>query len=145
MQSIAIAFGIDVGYSDHTEGISVPIAAIAMGASVIEKHLTLDRNLTGPDHKASLEPDEFRAMVDSIRNIEKALGDGIKRPTISEKANIKVSRKSLVASQTIRSGEKFTVYNLTSKRPGTGISPMHWDDWIGRQATRDFSTDELIT
>ncbi|WP_037988657.1 N-acetylneuraminate synthase [Synechococcus sp. BL107] len=145
MQSIAIAFGIDVGYSDHTEGISVPIAAIALGASVIEKHLTLDRNLPGPDHRASLEPDEFGAMVDGIRNIEKALGDGIKRPTISEKANIKVSRKSLVASQTIRSGEKFTVNNLTSKRPGTGISPMHWDDWIGRQATRDYSADDLIT
>ena len=145
MRSIAIAFGIDVGYSDHTEGISVPIAAIGMGASVIEKHLTLDRNLPGPDHRASLEPDEFAAMVHGIRNVEKALGDGIKRPTISEQANIKVARKSLVASQAIRSGDQFTVNNLTTKRPGTGISPMHWDDWIGRQATRDFSPDELIT
>ena len=144
MRSIAEAFGVGVGYSDHTEGIAIPIAAAGMGTTVIEKHLTLDRNLPGPDHKASLEPTDFAAMVRGIRSVEKALGDGIKRPTISEEANIKVVRKSLVASKPIRSGELFSADNLTAKRPGTGISPMLWDDWIGREATRDFSSDELI-
>ena len=144
MRSIAEAFGVDVGYSDHTKGIAIPIAAVGMGATIIEKHLTLDRNLPGPDHKASLEPTDFAAMVCGIRSVEKALGDGIKQPTVSEEANLKVVRKSLVAARPIRSGEIFSANNITAKRPGTGISPMHWDDWIGRQASRDFSTDELI-
>ena len=144
MQTIANSFGVDVGYSDHTDGIVIPIAAVAMGATVIEKHLTLDRNLPGPDHKASLEPDQFCAMVQSIRIIEKALGDGIKRPTLSELSNLSVVRKSIVSSRPIRAGEFFTVDNITVKRPGTGISPMHWDEWIGRPASRDFAVDELI-
>ena len=141
---MAQAFGVAVGYSDHTEGIAVPIAAVAMGATVIEKHLTLDRNLPGPDHKASLEPDEFSALVQGIRTIELALGDGIKRPTPSEQANLPVVRKSLVAACPIRAGELFSEANLTTKRPGTGLSPMQWDYWIGRPASRDFVTDELI-
>lgn len=144
MQTIAQAFDVAVGYSDHTAGITVPIAAVAMGATVIEKHLTLDRNLPGPDHKASLEPDDFAAMVRGIRTIEQALGDGIKRPTASEQANLPVVRKSLVAARPIRAGELFSEANLTAKRPGTGISPMQWDAWIGRPATRDFAADELI-
>jgi len=144
MQAIAQAFGVSIGYSDHTAGIAVPIAAVAMGATVIEKHLTLDRNLPGPDHKASLEPDDFAAMVRGIRTIEQALGDGIKRPTPSEHANLPVVRKSLVAARPIRAGELFSETNLTTKRPGTGISPMQWDAWIGRPASRDFTTDELI-
>ena len=144
MNTIAVSFGVAVGYSDHTDGIAVPIAAVAMGASLIEKHLTLDRSLPGPDHKASLEPDQFRAMVKGIRIIEKALGDGIKSPTSSEQLNIPVVRKSLVASRSIRAGELFSEDNLTTKRPGTGISPMEWDAWIDRPATRDFARDELI-
>jgi sialic acid synthase SpsE len=120
------------------------ISAVAMGATVIEKHLTLDRNLSGPDHKASLEPDQFAAMVQGIRTIEQALGDGIKRPTASEQANLPVVRKSLVAARAIRTGELFSEANLTAKRPGTGISPMQWDGWIGRPASRDFAADELI-
>ena len=144
MNTIAQAFGVSVGYSDHTDGIYVPIAAVAMGAVVIEKHLTLDRNMPGPDHKASLEPDQFATMVHGIRTIERALGDGIKRPTPSEKTNLSVVRKSLVAACPIHSGELFSQDNLTAKRPGTGISPMHWDAWIGRKALRDFATDELI-
>jgi N-acetylneuraminate synthase len=144
MQSIAQAFGVAVGYSDHTEGIEVPIAAVAMGATVIEKHLTLDRNLPGPDHKASLEPDAFAAMVRGIRTVEQAMGDGIKRPTASEQANLPVVRKSLVAARPIRAGELFSEANLTAKRPGTGISPMEWDTWMGRPAARDFAADELI-
>jgi N-acetylneuraminate synthase len=144
MQTIAQAFGVAVGYSDHTEGIAVPIAAVAMGATVIEKHLTLDRNLPGPDHKASLEPDDFAAMVRGIRTIEQSLGDGIKRPTPSEQANLPVVRKSLVAARPIRAGELFSEVNLTTKRPGTGISPMQWDAWIGHPASRDFAADELI-
>jgi N,N'-diacetyllegionaminate synthase len=144
MHTIAQAFGVAVGYSDHTQGIEVPIAAVAMGATVIEKHLTLDRNLPGPDHQASLEPEEFEAMVRGIRTIEQALGDGIKRPTPSEQANLPVVRKSLVAVRPIRAGELFTEANLTAKRPGTGISPMQWDAWIGRPASQDFAADELI-
>ena len=144
MQTIAQAFGVAVGYSDHTEGITVPIAAVAMGATVIEKHLTLDRNLPGPDHKASLQTDDFAAMVCGIRTIEQALGDGIKRPTPCEQANLPVVRKSLVAARPIRAGELFSEANLTAKRPGTGISPMQWDGWIGRPASRDFAADELI-
>lgn len=144
MQSIHAAFGLAVGYSDHTPGIEVAIAAVAMGATVIEKHFTLDRNLPGPDHKASLEPVELKCMVAAIRNIEVALGDGIKRLTQSEARNKPVGRKSLVASQTIKAGEVFTPHNITTKRPGTGISPMRWDKVIGRTSPRDFLPDELI-
>jgi len=144
MQSIHKAFGVATGYSDHTSGIEVAIAAVAMGASVIEKHFTLDCDLPGPDHKASLEPDELKAMVTAIRNIEVALGDGIKRLTPSEVRNKPIARKSLVASQTIKKGELFNSQNITSKRPGTGISPMRLDEIIGRKATRDYIEDELI-
>ncbi len=144
MQSIHAAFGVAVGYSDHTPGIEVAIAAAAMGASVIEKHFTVDRDLPGPDHKASLEPEELKAMVAAIRSIEIALGDGIKRLTPSEAKNKPVARKSLVAKQQIKAGDVFGEQNLTAKRPGTGISPMRWDEVIGRIAPRDFAEDELI-
>jgi N,N'-diacetyllegionaminate synthase len=144
MQSIHAAFDVEVGYSDHTPGIEVAIAAVAMGASVIEKHFTLDCNLPGPDHKASLEPGDLLAMVAAIRNIEIALGDGVKRLTDSEVKNAPVMRKSLVASRAIKTGEPFTSANITAKRPGTGISPMMWDDVIGRISSRDFAEDELI-
>jgi N,N'-diacetyllegionaminate synthase len=144
MQSLRAAFGVDVGYSDHTPGFEVAIAAVAMGASVIEKHFTLDRTLPGPDHQASLEPAELSAMVAAIRNIEVALGDGIKRLTPSEARNKPVARKSLVASRAIKAGEVFTAENLTTKRPGNGISPMRWDEFLGRKAPRDFAVDELI-
>lgn len=144
MASMRLAFGLPVGYSDHTPGIEVPIAAVALGATVIEKHFTLDRNLPGPDHKASLEPSELKAMVAGIRNIEQALGDGIKRPCRSELKNKPIARKSLVACRNIQAGELFTAENIAAKRPGTGISPMRWDEVIGKVAQRDFSTDELI-
>ena len=144
MLTIRDALGVAVGYSDHTLGIEVPIAAVAMGAIVIEKHFTLDRNLPGPDHRASLEPDELKTMVKAIRNIEKALGDGIKRPSPSEVKNKPIVRKSLVAAIAIRAGESYTDTNLAVKRPGIGISPMHWDEVIGRSAKRDFEADELI-
>ena len=144
MLSIHAAFGVAVGYSDHTQGIEVAIASVAMGATVIEKHFTLDRNLPGPDHKASLEPAELNAMVAAIRNIEVALGDGIKRLTTSEARNRPVARKSLVASRAIKSGALFTAENITAKRPATGISPMRWDEVIGKTALRDFGPDELI-
>jgi N,N'-diacetyllegionaminate synthase len=144
MQSIHKAFGVTVGYSDHTPGIEVAIAAVAMGATVIEKHFTLDRNLPGPDHKASLEPAELKAMVAAIRNIEVALGDGIKRLTQGESRNKPVVRKSLVASKAIKAGDVFSAENITTKRPGTGISPMFWDEVMGRVAPRNFSADELI-
>ncbi len=145
MCSIRDSFRINVGCSDHTLGIEVPIAAVALGAKVIEKHLTLSRNQPGPDHKASLEPHEFKSMVTSIRNIEQALGDGIKRPSSSEKKNKYVTRKSLVASKHISEGEHFTMDNVTTKRAGKGISPMHFDEVVGRSAPRSFSPDELIT
>ena len=144
MQSIQAAFGVAVGYSDHTKGIEVAVAAVAMGAVVIEKHFTLDRNLPGPDHKASLEPAELKAMVTAIRNIEVALGDGIKRLTPSEIRNKPIARKSLIASKEIQAGQVFTAQNVTTKRPGTGISPMRWDEVIGRVALRSFAADELI-
>jgi N,N'-diacetyllegionaminate synthase len=144
MQSIQAAFGVAVGYSDHTQGIEVAIAAVAMGATVIEKHFTLDRTLPGPDHQASLEPAELKAMVAAIRNIEVALGDGIKRLTPSEVKNKPIARKSLVAIQVIKAGEAFTANNVTTKRPGTGVSPMRWDEVMGRFASRDFAADELI-
>lgn len=144
MIGIREAFGVAVGYSDHTSGIEVSIAAAAMGACVIEKHFTLDRSLPGPDHKASLEPDELKAMVVAIRNIEIALGDGIKRLTPSEVRNRRVARKSLVASQAINAGEIFCAENVVAKRPGTGISPMRWDEIVGRRAGRSFAADEPI-
>lgn len=136
--------GLPVGYSDHTQGIEIPIAAAALGAVVIEKHFTLDRSMEGPDHKASLEPDELQAMVSSIRKVEKAMGDGIKKPTSSELSNMAVARKSIVAKCDIRTGELFTKDNLTTKRPGTGISPMQWDEIIGTAAKRDYVKDEMI-
>lgn len=144
MCTLREAFGVAVGYSDHTPGIEVPIAAVALGATVIEKHLTLDRDLPGPDHKASLEPEEFAAMVRAIRNIEQALGDGIKRPSPSETKNRPIARKSLVAARPIQAGEMFTPGNVTAKRPGTGISPMRWDEVMGKVARQDFAPDQLI-
>lgn len=144
MATLRAAFGLEVGYSDHTSGIEIAIAAAALGASVIEKHFTLDRGLPGPDHQASLEPAELTAMIGAIRHVEAALGDGIKRPSRSELRNRPIARKSLVARRAIRAGEPFTADNLTAKRPGTGISPMRWDDVLGRPAPRDFSADEVI-
>lgn len=144
MVNMKAALGVEIGYSDHTTGIEVPIAAVALGATVIEKHFTLDRKFAGPDHKASLEPCELKTMVDAIRNIERALGDGIKRPSVSELKNKPIARKSLIAIQTIRAGEVFSTVNIGAKRPGTGISPMRWDEVIGRVATQDFAVDELI-
>ncbi len=144
MLTIRDAFDVAVGYSDHTLGIEVAIAAVALGATVIEKHFTLDRNLPGPDHKASLEPNELKAMVVAIRNIELAMGDGVKRPSASEAKNRPITRKSLVAANVIREGEVFSETNLTVKRPGTGLSPMRWDEVLGRKAPRDFAPDELI-
>ena len=144
MVSIRDSLGVSVGYSDHTLGIEVPIAAVALGATIIEKHFTLDRSLPGPDHQASLEPKELAAMVEGIRNLEQALGSGIKRPGRSESANLKVVRRSIVAARPIRAGEEFTESTLTVKRPGTGISPMRWDDVVGTFACRNFEPDELI-
>jgi len=133
-----------VGYSDHTLGIEIPVAAVALGASVIEKHFTLDKNMEGPDHKASLEPHELKEMVKAIRNIEKALGNGIKKPSPSEMKNKPIARKSIVAACPIQKGELFTERNITVKRPGTGISPMRWDDIIGRRASRSYGKDDLL-
>ena len=144
MTTIQDAFGVAVGYSDHTRGIEVPIAAVARGASVVEKHITLDRSLPGPDQMTSTEPQEFKEMVQAIRNIEQALGNGIKQASLSEAKNVSIVRRSLVATKRIHAGESFTSENISAKRPGTGISPMHWDDVIGRVAIRDFSPDELI-
>jgi N,N'-diacetyllegionaminate synthase len=144
MNTIGETFGVTVGYSDHTDGIEVPVAAVALGAKVIEKHFTLDRTLEGPDHKASLEPPELRAMVKSIRNIEKALGNGVKVPSEGERKNMTAARKSIVAAKDIRKGEPFTNQNLTVKRPGSGISPLRWDEIIGTFASRDYKKDELI-
>ncbi len=144
METLRSAFGTKVGYSDHTKGIEVPVAAVAIGASVIEKHFTLDRTLPGPDHVASLEPDELKLMVDSIRNIELAMGNSCKHVSDSERKNIAVARKSIVAAKDIRAGEILTEENLTVKRPGNGISPMKWDEIVGTTASRDFAEDELI-
>jgi N,N'-diacetyllegionaminate synthase len=144
MKSIRKAFGVSVGFSDHTEGIEIAIAAVTLGACVIEKHITLDRNLPGPDHRASIEPGKLAEMIRSIRNVELALGDGIKCPSISEVKNRLVARKSLVAARGIRTGEVFDEDNLTAKRPGTGISPMRLPEVLGRKASRDFAADELI-
>lgn len=144
MVTMKDCFGIRVGYSDHTRGIEIPIAAVAMGAEIIEKHFTIDRNLPGPDHVASLEPQELKAMVDAIRNIEQAIGDGRKKVSDSERKNIEIARRSIVAAKDIRKGEMFTEQNLTAKRPGNGVSPMLWDRVIGQKAIRDFGEDELI-
>ena len=144
MQEMKEAFGVPVGYSDHTVGIEVPIAAAAMGASVIEKHFTFDKNMEGPDHKASLEPEELKQMVCSIRNIEQAMGSGKKQPSPSEKKNISIARKSIVAKRKIKQGEQLTEDNLYIKRPGDGISPMRWYEIIGMAAVKDFEEDELI-
>ena len=144
MQTIREETGKQVGYSDHTQGIEVPIAAVAMGATVIEKHFTLDKEMEGPDHKASLNPEELKAMVEAIRHIEVAVGDGKKEPSPSEQSNKSVARKSIVAKRNIKQGEILTEENLTVKRPGNGISPMCWYEIIGTSAIRDFMEDELI-
>lgn len=144
MLTLREELGIPVGYSDHTRGIEIPIAAAALGATVIEKHFTLDRNMEGPDHKASLEPDELRAMIRAIRNMESALGSGKKEPSESEKKNIAIVRKSIVAKCDIEVGGLFTEENLATKRPGTGISPMRWNQVVGQRAKRKFIADELI-
>lgn len=144
MQTLKQCFGVRVGYSDHTKGIEVPIAAVAMGAEIIEKHFTTDKSLPGPDHVASLEPHELKAMVDSIRNIEKALGKGVKQVSASERKNIAIARKSIIAARDIKAGEVFSEDMLTVKRPGNGITPMRWDEVIGQIAKRDFIEDELI-
>lgn len=144
MLTLQNEFAFKVGYSDHTNGIEIPVAAVAMGATVIEKHFTLDKNMEGPDHKASLEPDELKQMVQSIKNVDAALGDGAKQPSDVEKKNIAIARKSIVAACDIKKGEMFTEENLTAKRPGNGISPMNWAEVLGKIAKRDFSEDELI-
>lgn len=145
MLAIQKMLGVKVGYSDHTMGIEVPIAAVAMGGTMIEKHFTLDRSLPGPDQLASLEPDELKNMVHSIRNIEKAIGGtGIKEPSESEIKNISIARKSIVAKTSIQKGDRFTEFNITTKRPGMGLSPMKWDEVIGKVACQDFDEDELI-
>ena len=144
MLTLKEKFGCPIGYSDHTKGIEVSVAAVAMGAEVIEKHFTLDRNMPGPDHKASLEPNELKELVDAIRNVEKALGDGNKKPTESELQNRNVARKSIVALKPIKKGELLSEDNLTTKRPGNGISPMRWNEIIGTHARRDYEEDELI-
>jgi N,N'-diacetyllegionaminate synthase len=144
MITIRNAFKIEVGYSDHTPGIEIPIAAVALGAKIIEKHFTLDKNMEGPDHKASLGPGELKQMIDSIRNIELALGNGVKVPSESEKPNMLIGRKSIVAKRNIEKGEIFSNNNITVKRPGSGISPMRWDEIIGKKSPSKFKEDELI-
>lgn len=144
METIGREFGVRYGFSDHTQGIEADIAAAALGACVIEKHFTLDRNLPGPDHKASLEPHELKAMVKAIRNIEKAMGTGIKEPSPSETKNIKIARKSIVAAKSIKKGETLTEINLAVKRPGGGKSPMLWDSVVGTKAEKDYNEDDMI-
>ena len=144
MVAIKNQFNINIGYSDHTKGIEIAISAVALGATVIEKHFTLNRNLDGPDHKASIQPDELAKMVRYIRNVEVALGDGMKKPSPSESKNVHIIRKSIVAASNIKKGERFTENNLCVKRPGTGVSPMKWDDVLNNYAQRDFRQDELI-
>lgn len=144
MQTLEKELNLPVGYSDHTQGIEIPVAAVAMNACIIEKHFTLDRSMEGPDHKASLEPDELNAMVQAVRNVEQALGNGKKEPSPSELGNISVVRKSIVAKCGIKKGDTFTEDNLTVKRPGNGISPMRWHEMIGKQAERDFAEDEPV-
>jgi len=144
MSSVREAFSVEVGYSDHTEGIEVAIAAAALGADVIEKHFTLDKNMKGPDHRASLDPEELTSMVSAIRGVEKAMGDGVKRPSMSEAKNKDIVRKSIVASRKINKGEAFTEKNITVKRPFKGMDPMRWDHVIGGLAKRDFEKDEAV-
>lgn len=144
MKTMEIAFGLSIGYSDHTLGIEIPIAAVALGARVIEKHFTLDRNMEGPDHRASIEPDQLKDMVKAIRNIEKAIGNGIKKPTRTEEETRNIVRRSIVTAKEIRKGEVLSEETLAVKRPGNGISPSEWDRVIGRRAIRDFKKDELI-
>lgn len=144
IRTMAGRFKVPIGYSDHTQGIEVPIAAVAMGASIIEKHFTLDKNMEGPDHKTSLEPDELKRMVYCIRNIELAMGSKEKIPTASERKNISIARKSIVAKSEIKKGEVFTEENLTTKRPGNGLSPMCWNDIVGKTSNKDFKVDEMI-
>ena len=144
MATMKEEFGLEVGYSDHTIGISIPVAAVAKGATVIEKHFTLDKTMVGPDHRASLEPDELKAMVDSIRQVEVALGTGVKEPAKSEIKNKGIARKSIIAARDIKKGEILTEENLTTKRPGDGVSPMRWNEIIGTKAIRDFGEDEKI-
>lgn len=144
MATLRKSFGVKIGYSDHTLGIEIAIAAVALGAEVIEKHFTLDRSMEGPDHRASLEPKELKQMVDSIRNVEKALGDSIKKPSPSELNNTAIVRKSIVARRDIERGEIFTEMNITTKRPGDGISPMRWDEVIGNAANKNYKKDEKI-
>ena len=144
MKTIRNKLNVPVGYSDHTIGIEVPIAAVAMGATIIEKHFTLDRSLPGPDHAASLEPEELKMMIEKIRNIEQVLGSGIKKPSPSEAKNIPIARKSIVAKLNIKEGDLFNENNITTKRPGLGLSPMEWNSVIGKKAKKDFKHDELI-
>jgi N,N'-diacetyllegionaminate synthase len=144
MLSLKKELDVKIGYSDHTLGIEVPIAAVALGATIIEKHFTLDKTMEGPDHKASLEPDELIAMVKGIRNIEKAMGNGVKIPSKSEQKNITIARKSIIAISNIKKGDVLTEQNITVKRPGNGVSPMKWHEVIGTKAIRDFNEDELI-
>jgi N,N'-diacetyllegionaminate synthase len=144
IETLRNTFKLPIGYSDHTKGITIPIAAAALGSVVIEKHFTLDRNMEGPDHAASLEPEELKAMVEAIRCVEISMGDGIKKPTASESKNMVIARKSIVASKPIMKGEKFSKENITSKRPGSGISPMRWNEVIGQTAKHSFGEDELI-
>lgn len=144
MKTMEKEFGLPVGYSDHTLGIDVPLAAVALGAKIIEKHFTLDRNMNGPDHKASLEPMELKSMIRAIRNVELSIGDGAKKPAESEKANREVVRKSIVAEKNIKRGELFTAFNISAKRPAYGISPSEWDSVIGKTAKRNFKKDEFI-
>ena len=144
MQTIQKEFDVAVGYSDHTLGIEIDIAAVAMGASIVEKHFTLDRTMEGPDHIASLEPEELKAMVNAIRSIEKALGDGFKIPSRSEQPNMIAARKSIVANQMIKKGDMLTEENIVVKRPGNGISPMKWDKVLGTVAVKDYQADEII-
>ncbi len=144
MDTIKSAFKVEVGYSDHTKGIEVPIAAVAKGATIIEKHFTLDKNMVGPDHQASLSPEELKDLVKAIRNIEQALGNGIKKPSKSEAKNAIIARKSIVAKMDIKEGELFTENNLTIKRPGNGVSPKLWEKIMGKKASKNYKEDELI-
>lgn len=144
MKTVAESFGHKAGYSDHTLGIEVPIGAATLGAAVVEKHFTLDRNMPGPDHKASLEPAELKKMVESIRNIEKALGNGVKEVKESERPNLIAARRSIVAKRDIKQGEVLTEDDICTKRPATGLNPMMWDKVIGTKAIRDFAKDEMI-
>lgn len=144
METMKEAFGLPVGYSDHTKGIEIPTAAVALGACVIEKHFTLDRNMEGPDHKASLEPQELKAMVEAIRHTEVAIGDGVKRVSASELKNQDIARKSIIAAKAIRKGDVFTEDNVTTKRPGSGLNPMRWFELLGKTAKHDYEEDYLI-